>query len=74
MADIFELMRDTPARLRAAELLAAAPLAFAIPMDVAAISPKPPTLGLLRDVVTAESYMAIREAIAAELERLTDIK
>lgn len=66
--DISELMRDTPSRLKAAELLNSVPVAFCIPMDEAFISPTPAPFGLFKDVVTAETFYALRAKIADAID------
>jgi hypothetical protein len=66
--DITELMKDTPSRLRAAALIDSVPIAFAIPMAEAFISPTPAPYGLFRDVVTAETYFELRARIADALD------
>lgn len=65
-----ELAHDTPARLKAEELMNAVPITFAMPADIVHLVPDPIPLGFLKEIVTAETYFRMRAKIADELERI----
>lgn len=64
MATITDSQIETPARKKAEELLASAPLVLASRNGSGATE-----LGLMCECLTAKSYYAIRDAVAAEIDR-----